>query len=392
MFGAPDVACATVTETPRDVSGPGPGPGPGPFPRPSLEGLAAHRFGLTRFRPGQRELLEAVLAGQDALGVLPTGGGKSLVYQLAALFFEQPVVVVSPLLALMKDQVEHLARAHVRAVQLDSTLSAEDERSARARIRRGEHDLVYVTPERLATRACLAELREAGVSLLAIDEAHCVTSWGHDFRPAYLRIAEAAAALGRPPIVALTATATPETCRDIERELGLRAPRVVRTSMMRPNLHFEVSRTVNDAAKRSALLRVLAQVRGVVLVYTATVKTADALFAWLGALREPVARYHAKMTPTEREASRARFMSGAVRVMVATKAFGMGIDKPDIRAVVHYEAPDSLESYVQEAGRAGRDGEEARAVLLYRHEDRRVQQFFAAKKYASAKEVQKVCE
>ncbi len=233
-------------------------------------------------------------------------------------------------------------------------------------------------------------LRARGVKLLAIDEAHCVSAWGHDFRPAYMAIAKAAEALGRPPILALTATATSETAADIVRALGLRAPLVVRTSVVRPNLAFHVERTVNEMAKRVALLRLFDDEPGPGIVYTATVKKADELYRWTAASRIPVARYHGRMSAADRERSRAHFMDGTVRVMIATKAFGMGIDKPDTRFVVHYQVPDSIESYAQEAGRAGRDGRSARCVLLYRLEDKSVQTFFIARKYATRGEIAKV--
>ena len=310
---------------------------------------AERRFGVTRFRPGQRELIEAALDGKDALGILPTGAGKSLCYQLPALFLPRAVVVVSPLLALIQDQGEHLAEAH---------------------------DVVIVTPERLEQPERLEPLARRGVSLFVVDEAHCVSQRGHDFRPAYLGLARAIAALGRPPVMALTATAPPEVVRDILDHLGIPGARVISTGIERDNLAFEVVRALNREEKERHLLSIIDEVRagggGGVLVYCATVRRVDELHEWLRAHDVDAVRDHGKLRQSEREEAQARFMSGAAPVVVATNAFGLGIDKPDVRAVVHWNFPESVESYFQEAGRAGRDGRPARAVLLYRLEDKRV--------------------
>ena len=375
----------------------------------SLDALARDRFGIAALRPAQRELLDAVLAGHDALGVLPTGSGKSLTYQLPALMLgPRVVVVVSPLLALIRDQRAHLARAGIASVELDSTLTSEGARAeSEAAIREGRASIVYVTPERLAHPECVALLRARGVGLLAVDEAHTVAMWGHDFRPAYLGIARAREALGAPPLLALTATATLETRAEIVRALGMVEPCVVRGSVVRSNLRLSVVRTVNEMAKRVALMELLEEWRvargggrarvgaadgeGSGIVYAATVKAAEELYAFIAAMGVPVARYHGDMSARARADSQTRFMDGHVNVMVATKAFGMGVDKPDVRLVVHHAMPDSLESYVQEAGRAGRDGAAARCVLLYRLEDRRTQLFFMSRKYPSRADIEKVC-
>ncbi|MFL5312739.1 MAG: RecQ family ATP-dependent DNA helicase, partial [Myxococcales bacterium] len=342
---------------------------------------AERRFGVTRFRPGQRELIEAALTGQDALGILPTGGGKSLTYQLPAVLLPRAVVVVSPLISLMEDQQRKAQAARIEVAKLDSTLSTSEERKTVEEIESGGNDLIYLTPERLENPEHLEPLRARGVSLFVVDEAHCISQWGHDFRPAYLALPEAIRALGRPPVLALTATATPEVAQDIVRQLGIRDARVVNTGIERPNLRFEVRRTVNGEAKRQALLRILAGKPGSGIVYAATVRKVEELWRWLSAEGIDAGRYHGKLRTAEREESQHRFMAGEIRLMVATSAFGLGIDKPDIRFVVHWNFPDSVETMYQEAGRAGRDGQPARAVLLYRLEDKRVQSFFLGGKY-----------
>ncbi|HET9754398.1 MAG TPA: ATP-dependent DNA helicase RecQ [Myxococcales bacterium] len=356
----------------------------------ALQREAGRRFGVRKFRPGQRELMEAVLRGRDALGMLPTGGGKSLTYQIPALFLPRAVVVVSPLLSLMQDQREKAEAARIEVAKLDSTLSTSEERDAVEQIASGANDLIYVTPERLENPEHVAPLRERGVSLLVVDEAHCVSQWGHDFRPAYLALAEAARALGRPPILALTATATPEVVEDIVRQLGMKEVEIVHTGVDRPNLFIEVRRTVNRAMKEQALLEALRREEGPGIVYCATVRKVEELYRWLRGQGAEVGRYHGQLAAAEREEMQRRFMSDDLRVVVATNAFGLGIDKPDIRFVAHWNFPGSVEAWYQEAGRAGRDGEPARVTLLYRLEDKRIQSYFLGGKYPSREESQMV--
>jgi ATP-dependent DNA helicase RecQ len=342
---------------------------------------AAERFNIRHFRPGQLEVMEAVLSGRDALGVMPTGSGKSLTFQLPSLLLPKATVIVSPLISLMQDQVEKAKEAEIESAKLNSTLSSAEERQVRDMISEGDSKLVYVTPERLENPEYRSMLREGGVSLFVVDEAHCISQWGHDFRPAYLSLREAIQELGRPPVLALTATATADIQQDIIKQLALKDPVIIDTGIERPNLFLEVFRTVNGLSKRERIRKILEEREGSGIIYVATVRTANELYEWLCTENINAARYHGKMKAKEREAIQQRFMRGEFHVIVATKAFGLGIDKPDIRFIVHFNFPDSLESYYQEIGRAGRDGKLACCPLLYRLEDRRIQGYFLAGKY-----------
>lgn len=338
-------------------------------------------FGIDELRPGQKEMIETVMKGKNALGVMPTGAGKSLCYQLPALFLPKATIVVTPLLSLMHDQTHKLEEAGVETAHLDSTLTRLEEQRAVKAVKNGQKALVYVTPERLENPEYLELLKKGGVSLLVVDEAHCVSQWGHDFRPAYLGIRKAIEAFGNPPVLALTATATPQVEKDILEQLNLKNVKVCHTGVDRKNLVFEVYRTVNAETKFQRLLELIHHNEGTGIVYVSTVKLANELHTQLLKAGIIAAKYHGKMRMKEREVIQDDFMANRYRVIVATKAFGLGIDKPDVRFVIHYTFPDSVESYYQEAGRAGRDGKKALAALLYRLEDKRVHSFFLGGKY-----------
>jgi ATP-dependent DNA helicase RecQ len=322
------------------------------------------RFGHEEFREGQEAVVRALLAGESALALFPTGAGKSLCYQLPAVLLEGTALVISPLIALMKDQVDALRGRGIAAARLDSSLTAVETQQVYADLRAGKLKLLYVAPERLSGEAFLDRLRRVRISLVAIDEAHCISEWGHNFRPEYLRLARVVEELGLGPVLALTATATPEVARDICRAFGIASERHVQTSFRRRNLHLRV--TTCAAADRLALLaRRLgsAKVRPAV-VYVTYQKTAEEVAARLAAAGLRARAYHAGMDTEERDATQEAFMRGECEVIVATIAFGMGIDKADIRSVIHFNLPKTLENYQQEIGRAGRDGQPALCELL----------------------------
>lgn len=336
------------------------------------------RFGYPEFRNGQADAIGAVLSGRDVLVVLPTGGGKSLCYQVPALVMPGMTVVISPLISLMHDQVQALERRGIAATYVDSTLARGDLQARLVRAMRGELKLLYVAPERLMTGDLARRLRSTSLSLLAVDEAHCISEWGHDFRPSYLRLAQARAAIGAPPTIALTATATPDVRRDIVRQIGLKQPKVIVTGFDRPNLEFRVLAANTDKAKSAALLDVIRHSAGASVVYASTRGTVERLAGFLSRHGVPAAAYHAGRDDSVRARAQAAFMADKVRAIVATNAFGMGVDKPDVRTVVHYAMPGTLEAYYQEAGRGGRDGQPAIATLLHAYADRFTHEFFIA--------------
>lgn len=340
---------------------------------------AARRLGIREMRAEQERVITDALAGHDVLMVLPTGFGKSACYQIPSMVLDKPVVMVSPLISLLRDQHQKMIARDIPCVRLDGTVRGRARAAAMEQVEAGGPLLVMTTPETLATEEVQKVLQKTGVGLAAIDEAHCISEWGHDFRPAYLRLGVSLRALGEPPMLALTATATPRVREAIIKTLGMRNPRIVASSPHRSNLAFEVIHCAGDERLR-ALARLAQRLRRPGIIYCSTRREVDTAWAVLKRFGIPGHRYHGGMTAAERNAEQERYMKNGRRsVMVATNAFGLGIDKPDIRYVMHYQAPAALEQYVQEAGRGGRDGRKSNCILLNDPADRKIHEALLAR-------------
>jgi ATP-dependent DNA helicase RecQ len=346
-------------------------------------------FGYPAFRPGQEELVQAVISGRDALGVLPTGGGKSVCYQVPALIAEGLTVVVTPLISLMEDQVGRACAVGLRAASLSATQEPSVRKRVLARAHSSELDLLFVSPERLGTDNLVRLARSTRIDLLAVDEAHCISEWGHDFRPAYRTIA-AVKQFVRCPTLALTASATPEVRADICANLRLDRPVEVVQSFDRSNLWWSVERVGSSAARLKRVHRLLQQSTGPAIVYAPTRRSVDGIRDSVARLGIGCEAYHAGMPAAERSGVQERFMTGVVRVVVATNAFGMGIDKADVRTVIHFQMPTTLEAYYQEAGRGGRDGAPSRCIALHRRGDARLARAFLDRAHPSPRRLRAI--
>lgn len=357
----------------------------------AVSSLRKH-FGFDDFREGQRDVIGSILEGKDAVVVMPTGSGKSLCYQLPAMILDGATLVVSPLIALMKDQVDALRARGLPATFINSSIPEPEQRARIDALRRREHKLVYVAPERFRSSRFTSALQSIPISLFAVDEAHCISTWGHDFRPDYLRLKNVIKSLGKVQTLALTATATPYVRSDIIQQLGLNQPQTFISGFDRPNLMIEVIHTEREREKIAHIKRLANKTRGSGIIYAATRKAVEQVGGKLQDAGLSVVAYHAGMSDSLRIKAQDAFMSGRKQMIVATNAFGMGIDKPDIRFVVHYQMPGSIEAYYQEIGRAGRDGLPSTCVLLFNYADKNTHDFFIEGSYPDMSVVKQVYE
>ena len=347
-------------------------------------------FGFQTFKTGQQAVIEKVLGRKNTLAVMPTGGGKSLCYQLPALIFKGTTIVVSPLISLMKDQIDDLTNLFIKATFINSSISAKEQEKRIKDTTSGKYKLLYIAPERFRSKKFTQMLKETKIELFAIDEAHCISTWGHDFRPDYLSLKHFIKLMGNPPVIALTATATPEVQKDIVKQLDIPDAQTIVTGFDRENLIFSVINTPAKKDKNAVLKDALRHRHGSAIIYVGTRRKTENVSAYLNSIGVKSSCYHAGIDDSERENIQNKFMNGEIPVLVATNAFGMGIDKDDIRCLIHLDIPGNIESYYQEAGRAGRDGKQAWCILLYSPSDIKLQEYFIAQNHPTKQQVHMV--
>jgi ATP-dependent DNA helicase RecQ len=348
-------------------------------------------FNYQTFRSGQKEIIDAVLSGKDTLAIMPTGSGKSLCYQIPSLILPGVTLVISPLIALMKDQVDALTKLKIPAAFLNSTLSYNETTKRISEIRQGKYCILYVAPERFQAASFMKLINQIKIPLLAVDEAHCISQWGHDFRPSYMRIKNIIEQIGKPPVIALTATATKPVQQDIVKQLNLRSANIFISGFDRPNLIY-FALQLNEDQKKREIIRILSSIKGSGIVYVSTQKAVSEVKAILNGSNLPAIGYHGGMEKKERNFAQNQWLSGKIPIIVATNAFGMGIDKYDVRFVLHYNIPASVEAYYQEAGRAGRDGKTSYCPLFLSHKDHRIQEYLIDNTFPPRKILQNVYE
>ena len=359
--------------------------------REQIHRIAQERFGYEFLRSGQEAAIKALLEGHDTLAVMPTGSGKSAIYQIAGLLIPGPTVVISPLLALQRDQVDSIAQQDVgEAAVVNSTVPTAQRRQVFEALEEEELKFLFLAPEQFNNSETLDRLQNSQPSLFVVDEAHCICEWGHDFRPDYLRLGAVIEALGHPRVLALTATAAPTVREELIERLGMHHPQVIVQGFDRPNIWLAVKRFEDEAQKQQALLRGVVRAKKPGIVYVATRKKAEEVAGALGDKGVKAIFYHAGMKAKEREEAQAAFMNDQAEVIVATTAFGMGVDKPNVRFVFHHDISDSVDSYYQEMGRAGRDGEKALALLFYCPDDLNIRRFLASSGQVDVQEVEQV--